>query len=272
MGDNPFGVKLKATNNKFAQEILAPAGAAPPPKPAQKAVGKAAPSPKPPAKASSKALPPKQPPVPPNRETEKLDTEPKFAPPSDPDPFKKPAKDSSLNRAESSKEKEDILEPIEVKQVRETPVQAGRDRAEMELLEMDSDSKLIDSDDELDNSSKSFENKPTEHKRKHRRSHRHHHHREHQIPQPYNLMPPYNNNYRFCYYYHLPPPPPSLMKIFKEQAREREGYFQSPFNEKYLVPPTLLYVPGADQMQPQHFQQTTSYNQRAFSKPSSYFM
>jgi len=266
MGDapNPFGVKLKATNNKFAQEIQSPTdlpapNSKPPAKAAPKAAGKAAPKPS--------AKPPKHSPVPPARETEKLDTEPKFSPPSDPDPFKKPAKDSSLNR-ESIKEKEDILE---VRQVHETPVMAGRDRrGENELIDTDSDDAKFSDED----NSKSYQ--PIEHVPKHRKSHRHRHHshkREHQLPQPYNYMPPYNDNYRYCYYYHLPPPPPSLMKKFKEQAKSRAGYFSSPFNEKYLVPPTLLHVPGADQMSGmQHSQLPTSHNQRSFSKPGNYYM
>jgi len=266
MGDapNPFGVKLKATNNKFAQEIQSPTdlpapNSKPPAKAAPKAAGKAAPKPS--------AKPPKHSPVPPARETEKLDTEPKFSPPSDPDPFKKPAKDSSLNR-ESIKEKEDILE---VRQVHETPVMAGRDRrGENELIDTDSDDAKFSDED----NSKSYQ--PIEHVPKHRKSHRHRHHshkREHQLPQPYNYMPPYNDNYRYCYYYHLPPPPPSLMKKFKEQAKFRAGYFSSPFNEKYLVPPTLLHVPGADQMSGmQHSQLPTSHNQRSFSKPGNYYM
>jgi len=280
MGDdtpNPFGVKLKTTNNKFSQEIQTSTDT-PPASPATKPVGK--PPPKPAAKTTPKPpkATPKPPPkaittpTPPSRETEKLqlDNETKIPPPSDPDPFKKPAKDSSLNRKEEHKEKEEIDDSFEpVKQVKETPVMTAYHKEHIELLDTEDsstdDSKLLDDEEIVLH--------PPKHKSKHKSHHHHHHHHRHHhnnIPQPYNFIPPYNENYRYCYYYHLPPPPPSLMKKFNAEAKARSGYYQSPFNEKYLIPPTLLYVPDMHQQSQQLAH--PSFNNRAISRPSNYYM
>jgi len=291
MGDvpNPFGVMLKSSNNKFSQEIRASSDVPiSPSKPAPKAVGK--PPPKPVAKALSKQgisspkpaakAPPPKPsatPIPPTRETEKLllDTETKIPPPSKPDPFKNPAKDSSLNIKEEHKE--EITEPIvEVKQFHETPVMASHNKDVIELLDTEDSSTDSNLFDESDEDKLEAEHHPSEHKLKHRSHHHHHHHhhrshRENKIPQPYNFIPPYNDNYRYCYYYHLPAPPPSLMKKFKAQAKARPGYYTSPFNEKYLVPPALLHIPGHDSM-PTQQSQHTSFSNRAFSKPPHYYI
>jgi len=99
----------------------------------------------------------------------------------------------------------------------------------------------IDDSDSISSDSLHENAKKIRHKKKS------HHHKQAQVPQtpnPHMLLPPYNNNYRYCYYYHLPPPPPSLLKKFKKEAKERSGYYRSPFNEAYLPPPVLLHIPN----------------------------